>query len=174
MSINYNKPGKTPPGTKHPRPELAAKRTWLDIVRPGPKPKHSKRIKPAESVSFTTAEPPKTALRRRARRDLGRLVGPDQSAFVGRLVTEERPRESLLNARKARRMHEAFRKKRQKKGQRIYDRRERLVEIERQQILVLLEVAQGYTSATPDCVRNAQLALKRRAEEMEAASVQPG
>jgi hypothetical protein len=123
--IDYSKPGKTPPGTKHPRPAKRDRLTWIHLVRPA-QPAESdndgvvrrlgKRLRgeqdEPETVTITTFEPPVDRRPRRERRADPNWEPPTL------VVHKDVPIEEVAHAREGRRATKAYIARRQRRGQR--------------------------------------------------------
>lgn len=145
MARDYSKPGNTPPGTKHARPERVARKTWLDFVKP--------------DSGFTLKEAPKLP-----------EVVPFTRLVDGELVTKDEPFAKVVaGARKSRRIAAANRARRQRKGQRAFDRQQMEQARERDTVLALVRVADGQVEATPAARENATFGLQRRMEKLQGA-----
>lgn len=142
MARDYTKPGNTPPGTKHERPAPRERRTWLDVVKP-----------PADFKLKDVPKMPTTV--------------PFTRKVDGELVTRDEPFQP--DARRQRRFAEKIRARRQRKGQKAFNRQQLEQARERETVAMLIRVAEGHTSATPAARANATEELRRRVEAMRRA-----
>lgn len=163
--IDYTKPGKTPPGTQHPRPPRRERRTWHDIVAP-----HPDHIPPGDrpdpldqTASFTAPVPiddPRSRRERRAesRRPAELLTQPDV------------PVVDLIQARKQRRVSVANRARRQRKGQRRFMEQQRLRAFRDDTVRAQMQVLAGPDSPRRRNVYNGLVAkYGDQIQEMAAA-----
>lgn len=136
--IDYTKPGNTPPGTKHASPPRRQHRTWQDIVVAHPD--HiplGDRPDPLDGTCTVTRPVPIDDPRsRRERRAETRRPAELE-------VVEDVPVIDMLHARKQRRVQQANRDRRQRKGQRRFMESQRLRAFRDDTVRAQMQVIEG-------------------------------